>query len=322
VPEFDSVLIAPPAAIAFVGLGKMGLPMARQLLIAGFEVHGFDPAASALKAFADLGGKAAPSAAQAVQGVDAVITMLPNGDIVRSVVLDGPDPLADAMQVGSILLEMSSSAPLATRELGKRLAAKGIGIADAPVSGGVRRAENGTLSIMLGGEGLILKRIRAILDAMGTSVFETGPLGSGHAMKALNNYVSAAGLIAACEALQVGAKFGLDPNLMTDILNVSTGKNNTTENKLKQFVLSETYASGFGLALLSKDVMIAAQLADELDLPAPLSHAVSDFTRRAVDLLGTQADHTEVARYLEKMADRTSAVRPPVEHHTSLVRKK
>jgi 3-hydroxyisobutyrate dehydrogenase len=294
-------VIHPPATLAVIGLGKMGLPMSKRLLAAGFVVRGFDPAAEAVRSFTDFGGAATTSAAQAAQGAAAVITMLPNGDIVRKVMLDGPEPVAEVLAKGAILLEMSSSAPLATRELGKSLTEKGIGIADAPVSGGVKRAENGTLSIMLGGDGPTLRRARVILEAMGSSIFETGPLGSGHAMKALNNYVSAAGLIAACEALQVGARFGLDPELMTDILNVSTGKNNTTENKLKQFILPETYGSGFGLALLSKDVTIATELADQLGLPAPLSHAVSDFTRQALQLLGTQADHTEVDRYLKKL---------------------
>lgn len=301
-PRRDAAPITPPATLAFIGLGKMGLPMAARLIAAGFVVRGFDPAAEAREGFEAVGGSACPSAAEAATGAGAVITMLPDGHIVRRVVLDGPDPVGAAMAPGAVLIEMSSSAPLSTRALGEHLAAAGVGVVDAPVSGGVRKAVAGTLSIMAGGDPAAIGRVRGILTAMGATVFETGPLGSAHAMKALNNYVSAAGLIAACEAVQIGAAFGLDPAMMTDILNVSTGRNNTTENKLKPFILNEAYDSGFGLALMAKDIGIAAGLADDLARPAPFAQAVADFARRASARLGPQADHTEVDRYLKQLA--------------------
>ncbi|GJD47532.1 2-(hydroxymethyl)glutarate dehydrogenase [Methylobacterium crusticola] len=301
-PETDSTPLAPPARLGLIGLGKMGLPMGRRLVASGFAVRGFDPLEEARAAFAEAGGTACGSAAEAAAGAEAVVTMLPNGEVVRRAVLEGADAVAGAMRPGAILIEMSSSAPLSTRALGERLAALGIGLVDAPVSGGVRKAEAGTLSIMLGGAGPALARIRPVLEAMGSALFETGPLGSAHAMKALNNYVSAAGLIAACEAVQVGAAFGLDPVVMTDILNVSTGRNNATENKLKPFVLPETYDSGFGLALMTKDVGIAVELAEALGHPAPFSHAVAAFARSALARLGPEADHTAVDRYLKLLA--------------------
>ncbi|WP_342636474.1 NAD-binding protein [Methylobacterium nonmethylotrophicum] len=133
---------------------------------------------------------------------------------------------------------------------------------------------------------------------MGTAIFETGPVGSGHAMKALNNYVSAAGLTAACEALRIGARFGLDPALMTDILNVSTGRNNSTEVKLKPFVIPKTYASGFSLALMAKDLRTADELARHEGVPAPLSHAVAALWQEALEELGTEADHTAIDAFL------------------------
>ena len=158
---------------------------------------------------------------------------------------------------------MSSSAPLGTRKLGEELIAAGCGFIDAPVSGGVKRAVDGTLAIMVGGEAATIDRVDPVLAAMGRSIFRTGVLGSGHAMKALNNYVSAAGLVATVEALQVGRKFGLDPDLMADILNVSSGKNNTTELKLKQFMISQTFNAGFPLRLMAKDVRTADDLAHD-----------------------------------------------------------
>lgn len=298
-PKADA--IAPPAVIGFIGLGKMGLPMARRLVTAGFTVRGFDPATDASSALAGSGGIACATASEAAAGAAAVVTMLPDGDVVRAVMLDGAAPVAAAMLPGAMLIEMSSSAPLATRSLGERLEAAGLGIVDAPVSGGVKKAVAGTLSIMVGGTSDAIARVPAILAAMGGAVFETGGLGSAHAMKALNNYVSAAGLIAACEAVRIGVDFGLDPAVMTDILNVSTGRNNTTENKLKAYILNQAYDSGFGLALMTKDIGIAADLATALDRPAPFSRTVADFARRALDDLGPGADHTEVDRYLGRL---------------------
>ena len=191
---------------------------------------------------------------------------------------------------------MSSSDPLGTRKLGDSLAAAGIALVDAPVSGGVRRAADGTLAIMAGGEGAVIDRIEPLLAAIGRSIFRTGPLGSGHAMKALNNYVSGAGLVAALEALRVGSAFGLDPAVIVDVLNASTGRNNSTENKLKQFVLSESFASGFSLGLMAKDIRTADELARALGIPAPLAERTAALWVEAARLLGPDADHTEVDR--------------------------
>jgi 3-hydroxyisobutyrate dehydrogenase len=294
--------IMPPATLGFIGLGKMGLPMAVRLIGAGYTVRGYDPAQQALDNLAGAGGTPCTSAAAAAVGAAAVITMLPDGDTVRRVVLDDTDPVGGAMARGTVLIEMSSSAPLSTRALGERLAGAGIDVVDAPVSGGVKKAVAGTLSIMAGGEPAAIERIAGVLDAMGSSIFRTGALGSAHAMKALNNYVSAAGLIAACEAVQIGTAFGLDPELMTDIFNVSTGRNNSTENKLKPFIITEAYNSGFGLALMTKDIGIAVDLAKELGRPAPFSQDVVAFARRALEQLGSAADHTEVDRYIKNLA--------------------
>jgi 3-hydroxyisobutyrate dehydrogenase len=203
------------------------------------------------------------------------------------------------LRPGAILIDMSSSDPIGTRKLGEEVIATGFEFIDAPVSGGVTRAVNGTLAIMVGGEASTIDRVGAVLAAMGTSIFRTGALGSGHAMKALNNYVSSAGLIAAVEALRVGRKFGLDPALMTDILNVSSGKNNTTEVKLKQFIISETFADGFPLRLMAKDVRTADDMAHALGIPAPLADLCAQLWQAAAQNLSEKANHTEVLRYME-----------------------
>ena len=193
---------------------------------------------------------------------------------------------------------MSSSAPLGTRALGEKLTAAGVRFLDAPVSGGVKRAADGTLAIMVGGNAADIDEVEPILAPMGRSIFRTGPLGSGHAMKALNNYVSGAGLIAALDALRVGRAFGLDPAVMVDVLNASTGRNNSTENKLKQFVLSQSFASGFSLALMAKDIRTADELAAALEVPAPLAERTAALWDAAARALGPEADHTEVDRHL------------------------
>lgn len=285
------------ATIGWIGLGRMGLPMARRLLAAGHRVVAFDLADAACATFVEAGGNVAASARAAATGAVAVIAMLPDGVAVRSALLDGEVPAVTAMAEGGLVIDMSSSAPTQTRSLGDALARHGLSLVDAPVSGGVAKAIDGTLSIMVGGEEAAVARATLLLKAMGTEIFPTGALGSGHAMKALNNYVSAAGLIAACEAVRIATAFGLDGYDVVDILNASTGRNNSTEKKLKQQVLSGRFASGFRLALMTKDVGIAAELAATLDLDAPMSGAVAAFARSALAVLGPESDHTEIDRH-------------------------
>ncbi len=266
---------------AFIGLGQMGRPMSANLARAGFTLRSYD-----------LNGAGnCPSAAEAARGADVFLTMLPDGNAVRQVVRGARLPK------GMLVLDMSSSDPVGTRALGGELAAQGIGLVDAPVSGGVKKAVDASLAIMAGGEAAAIERVRPLLEKMGSRLFLTGPLGSGHAMKALNNYVSAAGLAATAEALAIGARFGLDPAAMTDIINASSGRNNTTEVKAKQFMLSGAYNSGFSVALMVKDVSIAAALADALGADAPFAHQVAGHWRAAAEVLGGNADHTEMYRF-------------------------
>lgn len=271
-------------SVAFVGLGQMGRPMAANLEKAGFTLRSFD-----------LNGAGnCASAAEAARGAEVFLTMLPDGKAVRECVLGALLPK------GMLVLDMSSSDPVGTRALGEELAARGIGLVDAPVSGGVKKALDGTLAIMAGGDASLIERVRPLLEKMGGRIFLTGPLGSGHAMKALNNYVSAAGMIATSEALAAGARFGLDPSVMTDILNASSGKNNTTEVKVKPFMLSGTFDSGFSTALMVKDVATAAHLAEAVGASAELAKHCTEIWRRALQALGPGADHTAIYDFVGK----------------------
>jgi 3-hydroxyisobutyrate dehydrogenase len=289
--------IVPPAPVAVIGLGNMGAPMGACLIKAGYAVTGFDLLEPARQKFAATGGRVASDMATAVAAADVVVMLLPNGKIVREAV----SAMRPHLRNSTILMDMSSSDPIGTRSLGEELIAAGAAFIDAPVSGGVRRAVTGTLAIMVGGDGATIERVQPLLSAMGSSIFRTGGLGSGHAMKALNNYVSAAGLIAVVEALQVGRKFGLDPALMADILNVSSGKNNTTELKLKQFIISETFDDGFPLRLMAKDVRTADNMAHALGIATPLADLCAGLWDAAARELNEKANHTEMIRYMERL---------------------
>ena len=295
--------------VGFVGLGRMGRPMAGRLVRAGFSLTGYDVDPAAAQRFrSNTSAETAASLAHLATS-DVVITMLADGDVVRQVLLGvtgatapAAPALIDVLRPGAIVIDMSSSAPIETRRLGAELAARSVTLLDAPVSGGVARAEAGTLSIMAGGEASTIARCRPLLDAIGDRVFATGPLGSGHALKALNNLVSAAGLLAAAEALLVGRRFGLDQNVMIDVFNASTARNNSTENKFKQFVFSRRFSSGFSLALMVKDLATALDLADATATPAPFGARCRALWSTAAAELEDGADHTAVVQWLERLA--------------------
>ncbi|MGA7986442.1 MAG: NAD(P)-dependent oxidoreductase [Burkholderiales bacterium] len=276
--------MTPVRTVAFAGLGQMGRPMAANLEKAGFTLRSYD-----------LNGAGnCASAAEAAVGAEVFLTMLPDGRAVRECVRGAGLPK------GMLVLDMSSSDPVGTRSLGDELAARGIGLVDAPVSGGVKKAVDGTLAIMAGGDPALIERVRSMLEKMGGRIFLTGPLGSGHAMKALNNYVSAAGMIATAEALVAGERFGLDPAVMTDILNASSGRNNTTELKVKQFMLSGSFASGFSTGLMVKDVATAAHLAEAVGASAEFANHCTEIWRQAAHALGAGADHTAIYGFVAK----------------------
>jgi 3-hydroxyisobutyrate dehydrogenase len=289
--------------VAFIGLGNMGNPMARRLIAADLDltVHDVDP--DRARAFTDeTGARWAATAAEAAADCDIAVLMLPNGRIVQQVILGGQGtPLHRAMHRGGLIIDMSSAHPDTYPPLLTEMADTGVTLVDAPVSGGVKGAQDGTLTIMAGGTSADIKRARVVLDLVGTTVFEMGPLGSGQAMKALNNLLSAGTLVLTVETLLLGKRFGLDPLLMNRVLNVSTGRNNSTDRKVEQFILSGNYASGFAHALMAKDVATALSL-DMEDAIAPLSHLAGRIVNAAARQLEAAADHTEIARYLETVA--------------------
>ncbi len=286
--------------IGFVGLGAMGRPMARRLVEGGLAVTVFDIDPAATQRVVDEAPGATAAASLAALGeAELVITMLPDSNVVDATV-SGPQGLASRLRPGSTIVDMSSSEPARTRALAQQLLAQGIAMLDAPVSGGVRRAVDGTLAIMVGGPEAVLERWRPVLALLGRTVTHVGAAGAGHAAKALNNYVSAAGLVAACEALVMARAFGLDPGVLNDVLNQSTGRNNSTENKVRQFILSGRFDAGFSMRLMGKDLATARDVGRTLGLQMPLCEEVSRIWAVASAGLPPDADHTEVFRHLER----------------------
>ena len=276
--------------IGFIGLGLMGRLMAANLRKAGHSLQTFDI----------NGSGNCRSAAEAARGAKVLITMVPDGKAVRRAIMAALPGLAR----GAIVIDMSSSDPDTTRELGRKLKARGVAMLDSPVSGAKGKAKDGTLALMVGGDAKVLRRARPVLLAMGSDIFPTGALGSGHAVKALNNYLGAAGTVAGFEALLVAEKYGLNTRVMIDAINASTGKNSTTERKIPQQVFTRAFDSGFLLSLMTKDVGIAAGIARKAKVRAPYLEQTLRHWRAAEKSLRPRADHTELYHYLKRLQRR------------------
>ena len=280
--------------VGFVGVGTMGKRMAANLAKAGFELVIRDADPDAQEQFiATHGGQPATSPSSfAATGV--VVTMLPDGTDVREAVLGWEGGIADALPPRAVVLDMSSADPVGTTALARDLVPLGIRLVDAPVSGGITRAESGTLSLMVGGQDEdAFSRVLPVLEVLGARIFRTGPLGSGHAMKALNNYLGAAAFTTAAEALAIGHEFGLDPRVMLDVINTSTGRSFNTEVVLKDDVITGRYGTRFALGLMAKDVGIAADLAEAVGVDAPACQLMRRRWAEAAADLGLSADHSE-----------------------------
>lgn len=277
--------------VGFVGLGKLGEPASRRLHKAGFALLLHDRNASTAGRLAAEYGAAVARDPKEFASCEIVVAVLPDGKATREAAM------AMELPQGAVLLDMSSSSPADTRELAATLRAR---IVDAPVSGSVKGAISGELIFMVGGDEADVARVRPLLEAMGKSITHLGPVGAGHALKAINNYIAAAGYIACCEGLIAGKRYGLDPRKMLDVIDQSSGMSYNTKGKFRQHVLSRTWGSGFGLAHMAKDVRIAARLAQDTGTPFRLGERCAELWDEAAQRYGTGADHTEMIRLLEE----------------------
>lgn len=289
--------------IGFIGIGNMGAPMAGHLVKKGFDVTVYDIRPEAVQAIvAQHGARAAATLLDAAHGADAVITMLPDDKVVRKVVLgEGSENcLAAGLGRGTIVMDMSTCNPSATRSLVDALKPRGIGVVDAPVMGGVIFAKDASLDIMVGGEPELVERVRPVLQALGRSVIHCGGTGTAHALKALANYVNACALINAIEAMTIGRRFGLDSKLMADALTtMCAGRNHPVGKKVVPHVLTRKYGTGMAMGFIAKDVRIAMETAKSVGAFAPLGERVSELWSAAAEKYGAALDQTEIARYWE-----------------------
>jgi len=268
--------------IGFVGLGSMGSVMVSLLSKEKFNVIAYD---INKEIELDRNITCAKNLRELVN-CNILILILPNGSIVKETVLQ----LVEYGFKGQVI-DMSSSHPQQTIELQELVKQNCISVVDAPVSGGVKKAINGTLMVMVGSSQENFKAIKILLECFGT-VRHVGPLGAGHAMKALNNYVSASGLLASMQALATAEAYGIKANDFIEVINSSTGKNNSTQVKFLPFVIPRRYSSGFSLSLMTKDVEIASSIIKDAEFSTPLSDALPEYLVKALENSKEGVDHT------------------------------
>ncbi|MEO8194363.1 MAG: NAD(P)-dependent oxidoreductase [Gemmatimonadales bacterium] len=288
--------------VAFLGLGSIGTPMARHLAVEPFELTVWNRTTDKARAFAKACSvKWAETAAQAVREAEFVITCLPSSVEVEGLFDEG-SRFEEALREGSLFVDCTSGDPATSHRLASRLSAKRISFVDAPVSGGVKGGESGTLTVMCGGDEDAVERARPLLSAFGKKIVRCGGVGAGDAVKAMNQALLGIHIWSAGEALAVLARLGVDASVALDVINGSSGRSNASENLFPERVIGRAYPKTFKIALLDKDLSIAASIAAENDVPAPFIELAAQLYREAHDILGGDADHVEAVKVIEQRA--------------------
>ena len=285
--------------VTFLGLGAIGTPMAVHLSEDPFELTVWNRTGEKAREFAEEHGVyAEESPAGAVSEADIVITCLPSSREVESM-LDG---IVSGIPRGALMIDCTSGDPATSRRIAARLAEKGVGFVDAPVSGGVKGAVAGTLTVMCGGSDKDVERARPVLEAFGKKIVRCGEIGAGDAVKAMNQALLAIHIWSAGEALATLAKLGVDAEVALDVINGSSGRSNSSENLFPERVIGRKYPRTFKIALLDKDVGIASGIVAETGTPAPFIDLAAKLFSEAHQLLGEEADHVEAVRVIEDKA--------------------
>jgi 3-hydroxyisobutyrate dehydrogenase-like beta-hydroxyacid dehydrogenase len=283
--------------IGFVGLGNIGFPMCRRLLESGYEVLAYDANPEAVSRLEDTPAEPADSL-KALAAADVVLLSLPGSDVVEEVVL-GEGGLAEGLSPGKVLIDTSSSRPSSTRDLAKKLAESGVEMLDAPVSGGVLRAEEGMLAVMVGGREEVFERWREVLESFGEKIFHVGDHGAGHLVKSLNNLLSATTLASAAEAVILAEKAGVAPEALLEVINAGNGRSYSTEVKFPKFILDRSFDDGFALGLMVKDLKIALESAAEIGHPLFSGSSISQLWQAAAARGYGLEGHTSIYAFLE-----------------------
>jgi len=286
--------------VAFLGLGDIGALMASHLAHDPFELVVWNRTASKAGDFA-LNNKAvvAESPARAVEDAQVVITCLPSSVEVEAV-LHGESGMLESLRKGAVLIDCTSGDPPTSRSIAAELRGRGVEFIDAPVSGGTIAAKAGTLTVMWGGDPSVFERVRPVIEAFGRKIVHAGPVGSGDALKAVNNALLAVHILSAAEGLAVLVKAGVDPKVALEVINASSGRSNSSENLIPQRVLTRAFPRTFRLALLEKDIGIAAVMAEDLGARTPLISLTAERFHEAREKLGEKADHVEAVKMVEQ----------------------
>jgi 3-hydroxyisobutyrate dehydrogenase len=288
--------------VAFLGLGAIGRPMAACIARAGLPLTVWNRTAARAREFVvEHGGRAASSPADAARDSDVIISCLPDSPEVEAL-LDGADGLLAGARVGATVVDCTSGDPASSRRIAARLADRGVAFIDAPVSGGVIGAEKGTLTVMVGGDAAVLERVRPVLETFGQKIVHCGEIGAGDALKAVNNALLAVHIWSAAEGLATLVKAGVSPKVALDVINASSGRSNASMNLIPDRVVTRAFPRTFRLALLDKDIGIAAQVAREQQVPSPLLQLTAELFRVAHRELGEVADHVEAVKVVEQWA--------------------
>ena len=288
--------------IAFLGLGAIGRPMAAHVAAKGLPLIVWNRTAERAEQFArDTGAQRAATPADAVRTADVVFTCFPESKHVAGL-LDGPDGLLAGLKRGSVVVDCTSGDPATSRTIHDRLAANGVDFIDAPVSGGTAGAEKGTLTVMVGGDAAVLERVRPVLESFAQKIVHCGDVGAGDAVKAVNNAFLAIHILATAEGLATLAKAGVSPTVALDVINASSGRSNTSMNLFPERVMTRAFPRTFRLALLEKDIGIAAEISRAHRVPAPVTQLAADLFRIARGELGEVADHVEAVKMIEQWA--------------------
>lgn len=288
--------------IAFLGLGAIGAPMAQHLPAHGFDLIVWNRTRERAERLAkSVRASVAQTPAEAARASDVVITCLPTSHEVEAL-LDGDDGLLAGLRRGATLVDCTSGDPATSRRIAARLRQRGVAFVDAPVSGGKRGAEEGTLTVMCGGDVAVVERVRPVLSAFGKHIVHCGDVGAGDMVKAVNQALLAIHIWATGEGLATLAKSGVDTHVALEVINASSGRSNTSMNLFPERVLSRAFPRTFRLALLDKDLRIAADIARDVGVPSPLTQLASELFRAARAELGDEADHVEAVRVIERRA--------------------
>ena len=290
--------------IGFIGTGTMGGPMLANLVKKGFAVTAYDIVPSALQAAVAAGATSATSAADAARGADLVVTMLPSSSHVESVYL-GKGGILDGVVSGKLCVDMSTIDPAVSRRVGEALRAKGIRFIDAPVSGGVPKAIDGTLAIMIGGDARDVEEARPALAAMGANIIHVGPIGAGEVAKICNNLIAGVAAVAVSEAFRIAEAFGVDHKILTDVISKSSGNTWVMEaahpvpGMVPRAASSRDYEGGFMTDLMAKDLGLAVNAARELRIPVIVSPAAQQALRLASSHGLGRKDFTAIYQFLK-----------------------